>query len=254
MAHGRLAPRSRATNGVPAQGAWWRNLVAAAVLLGVLVAGVVVQRHPGTYYSTVDVMFLAPVSARNPNAVVTTSGSVVSTASVVERVLNGPDGAGVRNASSRVTLLGERRLHDEAVRLPDNGGQWAPDFDEQLLTVEVTGDDPEDVARRRDALVATVDATLRQLQDDQGVDRFNRITTRLSPAAPTVTYHEGNRKRAFAMLVLMATVAGYVVVTSWPGAQGRPAVVWPAGPRHRRRRAASTSHPERELSSRSQVS
>lgn len=179
------------------------RVVLPSGFLATAVAALIVVNNPGVYYSEVDVMFLAPASSRYPNTLVTTSGSIVSTAGLVESRINGPDGGAVRPASSSATILGMGQMDGYSVRLPDNGGQWAPDFNEQLLTVQAAGPDPDVVNQVRDRLVAAIRQDLADLQDEAGVATVNRISTRLSPSVPSTIYNDGDRKRALGMTLLL---------------------------------------------------
>lgn len=187
--------------------------VAVVVIVGLVLTGAslgYVLQRPGVHYSSVSALFMAPASSQYPNRLVTTSSGVVATAGLVESLINGPDSGRVRHASSRVTLLGEGEDDTSLVRLPDNGGQWAPNFNEQRLVLEVVGAEPDLVGERQRALMADVEQRLQSLQRAAKVADVNLITVRFSPSTPEVSYHNGNPKRATAMTLLLGLGATYV--------------------------------------------
>lgn len=175
------------------------------VLLGLAVTALAafhVVTAPGVYYAQVDVVFLRPVNSFVPNSLSVTSSSVTATASVVQREVSGVP-ASSRVVSEQVTIVGEGITEGERVRLPNSGGQWANNFDRAVLDVQVV-DSTEDAAQRRiDSLVKRIDESLVRRQREAGADPSTWIRTRLSPAAPTVHYLEGERRRAAAMTLVL---------------------------------------------------
>lgn len=170
------------------------------VALGVgwtAVGCLVVAASPGAYWAQVDVVFLAPQSARNPNTLEITSQSLISTAGVVaKRVNQGRDETAL--SSSSVSLVGEGITEGHSVRLPNAGGQWADNYTRPVLDVQAVGGTPEAARETLDTLVAEVRQTLDELQIQGGADRFNRIVAEPAPSSPVV--HHIGTQRARAML------------------------------------------------------
>jgi hypothetical protein len=180
-------------------------------LLVVLAAGGASLRAPGVWWTQVDVVFLAPTSARYPNSLEVTSASLISTAGVVERRVN----AGrvpTAVSSSSVSLVGEGIRDGYSVRLPNAGGQWAENFSRPVLDVQVVGASRDVVAARLDILLAKIQTTLDELQVSGGADKFNLIITESAPRVPVQTFVGPRNKRAAAgigvlgSLITLATV------------------------------------------------
>lgn len=179
--------------------AWY--LVAMGMIVTAAAAAAVLM-SPGVYYAQVDVVFLQPVNAFVPNNLRGTSAAVTATAGVVQREVSAGRQSS-RVVSESVTIVGEGIESGQRVTLPNSGGQWANNFDRALLDVEVV-DATEDGARRRlDTLLASINEVLERRQLEAGAERSTWISTRLSPAVPTVTYLQGERRRATAMTVLL---------------------------------------------------
>lgn len=187
------------------------------VLFGLaLTAGVVliISREPGVYSAQSNVALLAPPSTRYPNPLSAGSGSLISTAGVVERDVNHGDAA-TATVSASITLIDEGVRDGTMVQLPNSGGQWAYNFARPVLYVQAVASTPDVVRQRMAELQASIQTTLDRLQDEAGVDAFNRITLQSSPAEVDIRYNKGDRHRAMAastLLGLSLTIAAVVVV------------------------------------------
>jgi hypothetical protein len=179
------------------------------ILLGVavtLAATYGVTRDRGVYWTRTEVVFLAPPSAAYPNSLKTTSEDLIVTAGAVAKAISGPAKV-VKLTSPDAGLIGLGVRSGWAVRLPDDGGQWAPNFEHQWLIVEVVGPDAETVRREKDALVGRIAQTLSTLQEQQGVLPKNAITTTAAPNS-TVAYRViGSGIRARAMTLALGGAA-----------------------------------------------
>lgn len=199
---------------------WYVVLVGAVITGGVAGWALI---HPGVYWSQVDVVFLAPQSARYPNTLTTMSGSIVSTAGIVERVVNHARSA-PETSSSTATLVGQGVTDGSSITLPDAGGQWAHNFNRQVLDVEVVGPDAADVRRRQTELIDEISAALHALQVDAGVSPENFITVEPSPVVPSISYFHGDAKRAWLMIAALGTalttVAARAIDRRLTGRQG----------------------------------
>ncbi len=129
----------------------WDLLVASArrwyvVLAGlVLTVGVLLLVHqtPGVYATQTNVVFLAPVTPHTPNTISSPTSGVISTAGLVERIVN--KGVEKSPTSGSVALAGQGVDDGYSVELPNAGGQWASNFNRPVLQVQVTGPSAERV-------------------------------------------------------------------------------------------------------------
>jgi hypothetical protein len=171
------------------------------VMVGMVCTAAVVMlvgHDQGVYWSRTQVIFLAPASSLYPNSLKTVSDDIIMTAGVVAKRVNGT-AVMPKMGSPDVTLFGRGVTDGYSVLLPDTGGQWAPNFAQQMLEVQVVGPDAEDVSRRRQVLVGKISQELTALQDDAGVAEVNRITVKLVPDGADVRYIAGQRTRAAAI-------------------------------------------------------
>lgn len=190
----------------------WPVALVGAILTSVASCAVLLTE--GAYWSQTDVVFLAPLSARNPNVLQSTSDSLISTAGIVERIVNrGADSPAASSAS--VTLIGEGVLNGYAVRLPDDGGQWAHNFNRQVLDVQVSGPTEDAVRGRLAGIVEEIDTTLAAIESERNVATENRISIQVVSPEPSVRYFPGGGKRSIAMVLalgLSSTLAAIVLV------------------------------------------
>ena len=199
---------------------WW---VVVVGLLATALACAAVGRAPGSYWTQVDVVFLAPASARYPNALEVTSQSVIATAGVVSHRVD--DGADVTQlASSGTSLVGLGVREGQAVRLPNSGGQWAENFERPVLDVQVVGPTAADVQQRAVALLERIELALADLQDEAGVEPASRIVIDLAPRVPVVQHIGARSTRATAVslaLGLLLTLAAVLTADKRLGARPR---------------------------------
>jgi hypothetical protein len=171
------------------------------VLAGALVTLAAVYwaaQDRGVYWTRTEVVFLAPPSEMYPNSLDTTSGDLIVTAGLVAKLVSGPHKV-IKFTSPDAGLIGEGVRRGWAIRLPDTGGQWAPNFTSQLLIVEVIGPDPAEVEGQKNALVRRIATTLDDYQHAHGVAPVNRITSTPAPQG-TINYMvTGSRIRTVAM-------------------------------------------------------
>lgn len=178
----------------------WPIVLVAALGTGLL--GYLTTTNEGVYFSRTQVVFLAPSSRLFPNSLRTTSEDLIITAGIVAKEVTGP-GKVLKLASPDATLVGLGVRDGWSIRLPDTGGQWAPNFAQQELYVEVVGPTAAEVEAKRTDLVQQIADHLDQLQRDAGVDPVNDITITVAPE-DTVLYHVGGSKiRALAMTAIL---------------------------------------------------
>ena len=157
-----------------------------------------VRDQQGVFWAQSDEIFLSPKSSRFPNSLNTSSESLINTAGLVESLVdNGSSPLGVTSSSSASLVdLGVR--DGTMVRLPNVGGQWAFNFAQPVLDLQVVAATPEEVARRMEELQTKVQAALTERQDAAGVALVNRITIQASPTSLDIQYRQGDQRRAVA--------------------------------------------------------
>lgn len=197
----------------------WPVLLVGALLTTLAVLAV--DRDRAVYYTRGEVTFLAPSSRLYPNSLSTTSEGLIITAGVIAKELTGP-GRVLKLASPDVDLVGLGVRNGWTVRLPDTGGQWAPNFAEQQLVVEVVGPDPDVVVARALALVESIRVELDDFQRDTRVDPVNDITVKLTPDAAGVRRVGGSRVRALGMTVVLGVAATVLVAGRTRPARSHP--------------------------------
>ena len=190
---------------------WWPVVTVGVVLT--MAAGYVASLDRSVYYTRTEVTFLAPSSRIYPNSLSTTSEGLIVTAGVIGKQVTGPGKVG-KFASPDVTLVGLGVRDGWTVRLPDTGGQWAPNFAEQVLIIEVVGPDRASVVDRQQELVEQIDAQLQEFQRDAGVDPVNDITAKVTPESAGIYQVRGSPVRALGLTALIgcATTLSAVMV------------------------------------------
>lgn len=156
----------------------------------------------GVYLAEVQVRFLPPASSDNPNVLAISSSSLVITAGAVQKVVDDHSGPRVADASNTLASQGIR--DGWAVSVPNTGGQWSNVFADPWLDVQAVGSTPAAVTSKATMLVARIDSVLSSMQQAAKVDRYNLITTQMSPeSGPQLTYQGGSGKRAAAAALLL---------------------------------------------------
>lgn len=185
------------------------------VLIGMIAAlamAFLATRADPVYHARTEMVFLAPTSLKHPNELVTGSESIIITAGIVAKRLNGAD-AGPQFNSQIVIPVGAPDLgQDTWIRLLDNGNQWVSNFDDQILLIDAIGATPEEAELRVVDAATRVSTELRALQEAQKVDPVNYISTRMSPAEPRVAEITPSRVRAAGMALLLTALATVALV------------------------------------------
>jgi hypothetical protein len=190
------APRRSSTSLTPAIVVFLIGFLATAA------AGVHFSRTQVAYWSAVQVRFLAPYSTTNPNTLQVTTDSLVTLAGMVGRLVTDGD-TNAQVVSDNVTLAGQGVRHGYSVRLPNDGGQWATNFDQPLLNVQAIGSTPQEVTRTVTSVVAHIQQKLSTVQRAQHVDGFNIVTTQVIPQNPPTYLASGDRSRAVLATLLL---------------------------------------------------
>jgi hypothetical protein len=187
---------------------WPIVLVGAVCTIG---AGVVAISDDGVYFTRTNIVFQAPTSTDYPNAMRTQRDDVIVTAGVVAKRVTGP-GRVTKFASPEVTIVGLGMRDGWSIRLPDTGGQWAPNFPVQMLTLEVVGPSREIVQERQHDLIQRVQQELYRLQHDAGVNPRSYITAVPAPEFSVVFNVSGNKPRALGMIAVLGVGLTIAVV------------------------------------------
>lgn len=188
---------------------WYVVALGLAVSLGL---AYLATRAEPVYHMRTEVVFLAPTSPRNPNELITSSESLILTAGVVSKRINGAEER-LRFGSPLVNPVGTPYADEHTwVQLLDAGNQWVPIFNEQLLLVDVIGDTHAQAEERMKTATDLIRAELQSLQDEQGVDATNRIGLRISPEAPKITKIDGSSARAAGMTLVLGALGTLAIV------------------------------------------
>lgn len=157
--------------------------------------------RPGVYMMDVEAYFVAPpgrTAANQPPPPPNIGGSdagLISLAGLVERHVNA--GVDVETpVSPDVTIVGLGVRHGTLVTLPNAGGQWNYNFTRPMLKVQAAGPTSAEVERLYSAVIEEIYTTLDRLQAEDGVPESRRVTLRLVPEQPTVSYQSGFPTRA----------------------------------------------------------
>jgi hypothetical protein len=159
------------------------------------------------YWAETTVVFVAPPSPQNNNALTDSSDTLISAAGVVERVVDKGD-PGLWTASDSVKLFEQGIYDGQSIKLADTGGQWEHNFETAALHVQVTGSDPIQVQERLSAAVASIRSTMVDLQVAANVRKSRYIETRVTESAPTVFHVGGSHAR----LLAASLVIGLMVI------------------------------------------
>jgi hypothetical protein len=120
--------------------------------------------------------------------------------------------------SPTITLVDEGIRQGWSVTLPNDGGQFTNDFDQQYLQVQAVGQDPTAVRAKVQSLVHRIDSALTMLQDRAQVPVVNRITTVENPSVIQVYYDGPSRMRAVGAVLVLgfgATMAAEMLLRRW---------------------------------------
>lgn len=187
----------------------WPVVLAGALLTGALAFVMLADHH--VFWARTEVVFLAPTSRLYPNSLSAPSEDLIITAGVVAKRITGPE-ATVKYASPDANLVGIGVTDGWSVRLPDTGGQWAPNFAQQVLSVEVVAPDRESVVARQRELIDRIARELDALQREAGVDPVNDITVTVTPEASAVYQVGGSKIRTLGMVGILGGSATLAVI------------------------------------------
>jgi len=182
-------------------------------VLATLAAAAAAAHTKGVYYSREQVRFVAPTNIGNPNALQHSPSSMVMVAGAVGQMVD--DSQRPRAASQKVTITGMGIRNGWSVTLPNSGGQWANNYTNPYLDVQVAGPSPTEVATTMRSLLTRIDTALATLQRAQQVAPVNLIRTQLSSLdSPPMYYQRGSRVRTILAVLALGfgvTAAGTVI-------------------------------------------
>jgi hypothetical protein len=178
--------------------------VALAGVLITCVCALNFGRTHGVYFSRVTVVFLLPHSSKNPNALQAGNDGLVTLAGAVGKRVSDPE-TSVKVVSDSVTLPGEGISHGYAVRLPNNGGQWAINYDQPVLDVQAVGTSLQEVSGTVNGVLARIRSELSSMQRAEHVNKYNLVSMRPSPQTPPLYFISGSRIRALGATLLLGT-------------------------------------------------
>ena|SRR5882757_938648 len=169
--------------------------ICAVGVLATCAVAVLLVRKPPTYWSRTQVLLVAPQSAEAPNGLRYTPASLIATAGVVAKLVDHSDGS-TRVVSEGVTLVGEGIKHGYSVTVPNSGGQWANNFTQSVLDVQVVGSSEAEVSTTVNQLVVRIKRALTTIQREAHVAAVNLVRTQSTPPEPPIYRQHGSHIRA----------------------------------------------------------
>jgi hypothetical protein len=159
-------------------------------------------RPPGTYYAGVRVVFYEPSQSPRSVPFLNTSVNAINMASAVRLAVVGRQ-SDAKPTFDSVTLLDTGVKNGYSVTLPNRGGQWAYNFDQPILDVEVTGPTPAAVRSRISTLIAQIQAETIYLQKHAGSATSRMIQTTVTPSSLSIYRGEGSHVRSAAAILVL---------------------------------------------------
>lgn len=161
--------------------------------------------HPqAVYWTQTNVQFMLPQSDNNPNAYVGATEALVATAGVVAIDLQA-NGVKSETTSADAPLIGQGVRHGYSAKLPNSGGQWAFNFDQPVIVLQVVGTSPAEVQNTLAGVMAQIDRSLSSRENAATVDPTNRIRYRANPVDPPISGQAGQVHQALLTSGLLGT-------------------------------------------------
>lgn len=171
---------------------WFVLLIGLALTAGWAASAMQVT---GVYTARTTITLLPPVGwAVGGNTLTDSAATLVGFARIVEETI-ADSPTGQLFSSADTPLYGAGVREGERVYVPNQGGQWAPNFNRPVLIIDVVGPTAENVVERVDALTDEIAAIIEQRQDEFGVFDDQRIEWQAAPQSPEVSYVGPNRIR-----------------------------------------------------------
>ncbi len=175
----------------------WVVLVIGCFFTAVAVA--MVGKHPGVYWSRVDLIFLRP-TGDTANPLAAAPLGTIRMASIIQRELSGGPSE-TDTVSDAVNLVSQGVTDGWSVRLPNDGNQYASNFNKAYLDVQVAGPSEAAVRQRMTDLLGRIAGVLSTRQE--GVAPESQVRLSQSPAEIPVFFDRGAPKRALAVTLLL---------------------------------------------------
>lgn len=187
---------------------WHLALAALAAMAGLSASALTT---PPLYYAEVDVLFLLPDESEDANEFLGDPALTLYLAGIVERSVNS---GGAQPLTTFAPLYGTGIRHGHWVHIPNAGGQWQMSYDRPLITVEVVGESPDEVAQQLDVYAGQVADEARSAQEAMGIPAPLHIRTSASPELPQAVMIGMKRSRAEAGMLLLTVITVPVVVSA----------------------------------------
>lgn len=200
------------------------------VLVGVLLtagAATTAAQVDGVYTARTAVTLMPPTGwAVAGNSFTDSAASLVGFAKLVEETLTDGEGGQVF-AAAGTPLYGGGARSGELVYVPNFGGQWAPNFNQPAIMIDVVGSSRQEVDDRVRVLAGRIDAVVAERQDEMAVAPDQRISTYANPAVPEVAYAGPSRMRALAGITLLGAALSVAAALAVDGVVLRRRAVRP---------------------------
>ncbi len=203
---------------------WLLVLGALATCLSVLLG----FDDEAVYWSHTTVQLVPPTQEVAENVLISSNEGLISLAGVVVLEAN-RQARTPRLASDGVSIVDAGITEGRLIRLPNAGGQWATNFDQATVDVQVSGPSPAGVESETERTLADLDGIMSAIQDRYDVDTSHRVSLQ-AQVGPSIRSNGGRRVR-----YIIATVAlGTLVTVTLAMAVDQRRLRYG---RHRRRRA-----------------
>lgn len=188
----------------------------AVLVLGLVAtafAAYFIVSAPGVYWSRTDVLMVRPVNDAR-NGLATTPQATIRFAGLIQReIAGGPSDIDTVSDEVRIVDLGIRS--GTLVRLPNDGNQYANNFNKALLDVQAAGPSEAVVRAEMTALIARINRVVVERQTAMGVPMTVQVRTRSSPTEVQVFHDVGSKKWGLVATIglgLSLTFAAVVLV------------------------------------------
>ncbi|TFB89348.1 hypothetical protein [Cryobacterium luteum] len=190
----------------------WYVVIVVLIATGLLYATLA---RPGSYYSEVQLVFVAPGDvALAPFNDQRRETLVAFAAAIASEMHNGRP---TDRLAERAPLFGAGVDQGYQVLLPNRGGQWQYSFPDPVLMIRAVGPTPQWVTTTVDGLVTRITALVADRQRGTGVPIVDAVHIERVPNETTVNFvgsSAGAHARALASLLLVGlAVSAFLAVT-----------------------------------------
>jgi hypothetical protein len=182
----------------------WYVVLAALAIAALVVLNL--RDRPPVYWTEAEVTLVNPRTFGDANELTGSPKSLISMAGLVVADVEPRDG--VPAVSDRVDLPGLGVRDGWMVRLPNQGGQWEPDYSRPVVDVQVVAPTPARASSELRRLVEVVRRDLDQRQASDGVAPEARMRASASLDRVRIVEMSGSRTRASVMVLLLGSGGG----------------------------------------------